>query len=257
MKLRLVSVAVRKFVSFNRRLSKVLDKKFPNFFGRTRNHHKDLKHHINELVQIKKGCRVLEVGGVDRPLLDKGEHFHYTGLDIEWRSDCDFLYDEFITQSITSPISKKFDLIISNTLFEHVEDNTKSFNVMFDALNEDGFMLHYIPSKNQFYSILTRMVGPTLQNLLIRYLRPNAMKGTGYRTYFDRCSPNEMESLCKKVGFCDVQIVPYYRATDYFAFFLPFYICVAVFEKIFEKFGWKYFACGMKIYASKIAKQSF
>ena len=46
-------------------------------------------------------------------------------------------------------------------------------------------------------------------------------------------------------------IKPYYRATDYFSFFIPAFVLVALFENLFKYFGLKMFASGMILFAKK------
>ena len=60
-----------------------------------------------------------------------------------------------------------------------------------------------------------------------------------------------MEKLCLDTGFKEVEIIPYFRATDYFAFFFPAFIVVSVFENIFEFFNLKIFANAFIIKANK------
>ena len=134
---------------------------------------------------------------------------------------------------------------------ENVPNNKKSVQSMYKSLNEGGQMVHYIPSKNHFYSICLRLVGPKIQKILIKHLRPEAISVTGYHAFFDKCSPYQMKKLCKKQGFIDVKIVPYYKATDYFGFFIPAYLFVAVFENFFEYLGLSQFASGFIITAKK------
>ena len=195
--------------------------------------------------------RVLEAGGVDRPLLKKFGNYTYFGMGIDDKPSCKDCYDKFLVQSIEERITDKFDLIISTTLLEHVPNNGKSVQAMYNAIKNDGLMVHYIPSKNHFYSICLRLVGPKLQKILIKYLRPEAITLTGYPAYFDKCSPNEMKKLCQAYGFKDVKVTCYYKATDYFAFFIPAYLFVAICENLFEYFGASYFSSGFIITAKK------
>ena len=77
------------------------------------------------------------------------------------------------------------------------------------------------------------------------------MEITGYPAYFDLCSFNEMNRLLLESGFRNVRIIPYYKAGDYFAFFTPLYIFVAIIENICEILNFKFFASGLIICAQK------
>ena len=111
----------------------------------------------------------------------------------------------FMFNSIEEKLPFKGDLIISTEMIEHVKNNQLSFKSMLEALNESGSIIHYIPSKNHFYSIILRIVGPKLQRILIKYLRPHAIETTGYPAFFSYCSPSEMKRLCNEVGFSNVE----------------------------------------------------
>jgi hypothetical protein len=242
---------IKKFIKINKAASKNLEINFPNFFGVKRNYHQDLIHILLGHIKNKKPQYILEAGGIDRPLLKKSNEYKYVGLDIESKPACFKIYDDFIVQSIELPLNKKFDLIISSTLLEHVNNNTASTTVIFNSLNDGGSTIHYIPSKGHFYSIILRLVGPRIQRIVIDNLRPEARVVSGYPAFFDKCSPSEIKRLFFEAGFTEVNVITYYRATDYFSFFLPAFIFVAIFENIFEALGVQRFASGMIVNASK------
>jgi len=241
---------LKRFVTFNRNICRFLEKEFPNFFCAPRCYNKDQRDMLTNIIIENKKMRILEVGGVDRPFLGKSKEYYYCGMDIDDKPSCYDCYDEFFVQSVEEKIAARFDLIISSHLMEHVPNNTRSVKSMYKALNEGGLMVHYIPSKYHFYSLCLRIVGPKLQKILIKHLRPEA-SDTGYPAFFDNCSPNQMKKLFYSQGFKNVEVIPYYKATDYFAFFLPAYLVVAVFENLFEYFGISSFSSGFIIHAVK------
>ncbi len=246
-----MKIFVKSFVAANRKFCRLLEKIFPKFFGSPRCYNRDQLKMIAEILQQRNDIKVLEAGGVDRPMLNKSSGFSYYGMDIDDKPSCYDCYDKFLVQSIEERITDKFDLIISTTLLEHVPNNKKSVKAMYDAINDDGLMIHYIPSRNHFYSICLRLVGPKLQKILIKYLRPEAFAVTGYPAFFDKCSPNEMKNLCRAQGFKDIEVICYYKATDYFAFFVPAYLLVAICENLFEYIGVTHFSSGFIIKAKK------
>lgn len=241
-----------RFVRFNLNLSKSLSVRFPNFFLGNKNPQKDLKEIIYTYISKKKNLNILEIGGIDRPMLKKSPDFYYSGLDIEKNENCNFLYDNFIVQSIEEEIKENFDIIISSTLMEHVKNNDKSFTNIYNSLNNGGVTLHYIPSKNHFYSIILRIVGPRLQRKIIKNLRPQAsLEVTGYPTFFHRCCERELHKLLIDTGFKDIKINPYFKAGDYFAFFTPLYLLITFLENFMERFDIRFFAAGLIVTAKK------
>ena len=150
------SLMIRAIVRFNQEISTALVTYLPTIFGSNRNASKDLNSRINYSVNETAPKTVLEIGGIDRPLLKKSSLYKYLGMDIDFRPDCNLVYDEFFVQSIEEKFTERSDLIISKTLLEHVKDNKKSITNMHEALNDGGLMVHYVPSKYHPYSLLLR-----------------------------------------------------------------------------------------------------
>ena len=239
-----------KLVSFNVKLSEIVDRKIFNF-AKKKGYVRQLLTCINEVIDGYEHCSVLEVGGTDKPLLKRSKGITYDGLDIEHKEHCESIYDSFFVQSIEHPIKKKYDIIISKAVLEHVHDNDASVKQMFKALQTGGYAIHYLPSKYHPYSLALKLLGSKWQRRLIIVLRPWAANETGYPAFFDKCSPKQMRKMFKTKGFNEIKILPFYRANDYFRFFLPFYLAVTLWENICEKFKWERFCSGFIIIARK------
>jgi SAM-dependent methyltransferase len=240
---------VRRLATANRERCRALERRFPRFFA-TPSYLRELERRIERDLDQTPGD-VLEVGGIDRPLLKKNERYTYDGLDVEERERCHQIYDTFLVQSIEEPLDRYYQLVFSTTVLEHVPDNRAAFESMYRALVPGGTIHHYTPSKNHPYALCLRLVGPRLQRLLIRHLRPNAVAVTGYPAFFDYCTPKQMRELALRTGFSDVDVKPYYRGTDYFAFFIPAFILVGAFENLCKRFGWDFFASGFVLSARR------
>ena len=239
-----------KVVSYNVKLSKIVDRKFPRFIAE-HNREDIMLCLINEIINDRDSCSVLEVGGINRPFLRRSKEFRYDGLDIKHTEQCENIYDNFTVQSIEEPVKYKYDLIISKSLLEHVRNNKASVTQMFEALLIGGCTIHYLPSKYHPYSLILRLVGPKWQSRLIKTLRPWAADITGYPAFFDKCSPREMIKLFECTGFENVKTILFFRANDYFRFFLPCYMIVTLWENICKKLQWEQFCSGFIIIARK------
>jgi hypothetical protein len=243
------------FVRINRLGARYLERRFPGFFVDSRSFGPDFRKIVRDSIEARPPKLILEPGGVDRPQLQKSSNYVYVGLDIDEKESCHEKYDRFLVQSIEQPIPlANVDLIISAALFEHVPDNESAFRNLYACLSERGVMHHYIPSGFHPYSIVLKLVGPKLQRWLIVNLRPGTIEGTGYPAFFDRCTPNALRKLLEDVGFRDIEIIPYYKAADYFAFFLPLYLAIAAFENVTEFLGLSTFSSGMIVTAYKTAQ---
>lgn len=239
-----------KLVSFNIRLSEIVDRNFRRFVHR-RNYEELILRSINKVTNNRDSCSVMEVGGTNRPLMKRSKEIRYDGMDIEYKEQCEHIYDNFIVQSIEEPIRNKYDLIISKALLEHVKDNDASVMQMYKALRPGGYTIHYLPSRYHPYSLAVRLVGPKWQIRLIKILRPLAVDITGYPVFFNKCSPKEMRKLFKHKGFKHVITTTFFRANGYFRFFLPFYIAVTLWENICKKLQWEQLCSGFIIIARK------
>lgn len=243
---------VKAFVGANRRAARALERRWPRFFLGDHDYLACLRQRVEADIASNAPQVVLEPGGIDRPFLEKGRGFRYIGVDIEERPDCYRVYDAFHVQSIEERLPVKVDMVVSTTLLEHVPDNRRSIATIHDALNPGGTTHHYIPSKNHPYALALRLVGPRLQKILIAWLRPEAAAVTGYPTFFSHCTPGQMHALFQETGFSSIDIQPFYRAADYFAFFLPTYLACVLFENACKALDMRAFASGFVI-SAKVA----
>ena len=241
-----------KFIGWNRRVANALAHKWPDAFGPPQpGYLVEMQQAIESLVETERPQAILEAGGIDRPMIERSPDFTFIGVDIDERPDCANLYDEFVVQSIEDPLDCPVDMIVSFTLMEHVPNNSRAVKSIFESLRPCGTTHHYIPSKLHPYSLALRTVGPRMQKMLIPHLRPGAEDVTGYPTFFDHCTPAAMEKLFREHGFTDIAVRPYYRANDYFAFFLPAYVLVSLFENLCRSMGIRQFASGFILSARK------
>ena len=139
----MVSV-IKWFVSFNIKICRFLERQHPNFFVGARSYGADLKEEIKKDIRTRQPSKIVEVGGIDRPLIQKSTEYEYIGVDIEVKDTCYEIYDKFYVQSIERELDITCGLIISTTLLEHVPNNKLSLRTIYCALEENGLMLHYL-----------------------------------------------------------------------------------------------------------------
>lgn len=243
---------LRRFVRLNRAASEWIAKRFPRLFANPQpSYRATLLERVARHIKHDKPGKVLEAGGVDRPVLARSTAYEFIGLDIDERPECARLYDRFIVQSIEAPLPESADMIISFTLLEHVPNNTASIKTMYDGLGVGGTTHHYVPSGLHPYSLALRIIGPHLQRRLIPILRPGAEEVTGYPAFFDLCTPHAMTAAFRVTGFTEIDVKPFYRANDYFAFFVPAFIVVTLFENVCRWLDLRALASGFVISARK------
>lgn len=240
---------IRRFVGANRALSRAAARRYRGFFEE-RSYRDEMLRRVESDLAREPGD-VLEVGGIDRPMLKRNAEFHYDGMDIDEKPRCHELYDRFLVQSIERPVERGYRMILSFTLLEHVRDNRAALDSIYRALEPGGTTHHYVPSRNHPYALCLRLLGRKLQRSLIAVLRPDSVGETGYPAFFDHCSPRAMAGLLTRIGFCEITITPYYRANDYFAFCFPAFVLVTAFENLCRRFGWSRFASGFVMSARR------
>lgn len=242
---------IKILVKMNRSASGYLKKKIPLIFGE-KSYNRAFVDELNRIVQelkSKNDVKILEVGGIDRPVLQKDKWCQYDGLDIEDKKECYDVYDHYYVQSIEQrlPQDKQYDLVVSKTLLEHVPNNEETFRTIYACLKNNGYSLHYLPCKNHPYSLCTRAVSHKWQKILIKYLRPQSVSVSGYKVYYNLCAPGELKRCLKAIGFKDISIKCFWNENDYFAFCLPAFIIVSLMNKIFQMLNLKYVASGMVV----------
>lgn len=77
------------------------------------------------------------------------------------------------------------------------------------------------------------------------------MEVSGYPAFFDYCSPADLIALAKTTGFRELEMRYYYKATDYFAFFVPLYLVVAMLENFCRLMRLNKFCSGILFIARK------
>ena len=94
---------LRGFISANRKCATWLERKFPGVFL-SPSYKTELENRIWHDIDKLHPSIILEVGGIDRPLLTKRPDYRYVGLDIEEQPDCYRVYDHFIVQTMRSQL---------------------------------------------------------------------------------------------------------------------------------------------------------
>ena len=180
---------------------------------------------------LKPGLRVLDVGGGKNPILDVGVKQQYdlriTGVDIcetELRQAPAGVYDDVVVGDIANvALPGRFDLIVSNTVLEHVEDTSAALANMSAALTSDGAVAHFMPNRHALFATAGRWMGNGLVRRLLHSTYPETRRQAGFPAYYNRCTPSAMTRLCRSVGLTDIEVTPFF-ASEYFRFFTPLHL---------------------------------
>lgn len=179
---------------------------------------------------VQPGMRVLDVGGGKWPLIDQTTKrrldLTITGLDVcaeELAAAPPGSYDRTIVGDVgTVTLTERYDLIVSQTVLEHVRDTRAAIANLSGALAEEGIMAHSLPCAYAGYTLLSRLLGNRLGPRLLWTLYPESRATSGFRAYYRECTPRRMRRLCEKAGLEQIDITPFF-ASEYFRFFVPLY----------------------------------
>lgn len=212
-----------------------------------------LREYVEGLLAAQSELRILEVGGSSRPFLPKGSGTEYVGLDIDQVVSNTGVYDRWMIRSVEDPIPGTYDFVFSAYLLEHVPDNRSSVANMSNCLETGGHLICLFPCGFHPYSMATRLVGHRLQKWLIRMLRPESLGRTGYPVHFDHCTPKAFGKLLEQNGMVVEKRIVAWGASNYFDFFVPFFLAIKLFNRIAQLFRLQLFSSGMLVHARKMA----
>jgi SAM-dependent methyltransferase len=195
--------------------------------------------------------RVLDVGG------GKTWHFppHYKewyginliGLDIDAAEmEPNQLLDEKIECDVVESIPiepDSVDLVMVHSGIEHFHDNQRFLRNAFAALRPGGFLLAQFPNRYAPFAVANRLLPKQVTRRLLDAAMGNAAKELGFQAYYDRTHYSGFRRMFESAGFKELYYSPGFYSSDYFAFFVPFFMLSYAFDAL-------RFATGIKNLAS-------
>ena len=176
------------------------------------------------------GLRILDVGGGKRPQIDpeikQRLGLYVVGLDIdadELRQAPKDAYDETVVGDVAEvPLTGEFDLIISKAVLEHTQHNPRVIRNLASALKAGGRMAHCIPCRNALFARVNMLLGNETARRILFALQPGKKNTSGFRAYYDCCTPSHMTRLCEENGLHVTGLSAHF-SSDYCSFFAPLY----------------------------------
>ena len=226
--------------------------KFYNRIFNISNYHidNDFLSKLNLISKNNNINKILEIGCSDRPFLTKNEKWSYDGLDIDSKVNANKYFNKFYCQDIQDKIIGNYDLIFSKYLLEHVENVPLAYNNMFEALKKGGSMVHIYPIGFHPFSIIAKLFPNSIVKKLISILRPDSVKTTGYKAYYNLGLSYSLVNFFKKNNY-KYEIKYYYSAEDYFSFLFPIGIIIYFFDRICSLLNIHIFSSGVMVCIKK------
>jgi SAM-dependent methyltransferase len=149
---------------------------------------------------------------------------------------------------------RKFDLIISHMLLEHLDDPLQAHRNFFDALNRGGRCVHIYPSPNNLPLALNRLLPEAVSSRLLKLAQPGRDLGGAsrkFKAYYRMCGAPSLRlaATFEKLGYAIVQHTGYVGHT-YYERCEPAAALERRLRKIILKFQWP-LTCGCLLILQK------
>jgi len=188
---------------------------------------------------LKDHMVVYDVGAGKKPYaspeLKRRMNLKVIGLDIdggELARAPEGSYDETVVADISDFRGNgDGDLLICQVVLEHVEDNDKAFKAMASILKPSGIALMLVPCRHALYAKLNIMLPEELKKKILFSIYPYFSYHSGFRSYYDKCSPEEFREMAADNGF-EVLEVNKYFLSGYFRFFFPLHFLLRLWKVV-------------------------
>ena len=242
---------LKKFFRWQQKLSAAFDKTFldPSYttYGTTDFHTSLIPHYI------QSNSLVYDIGGGKCPhifpALKAERHIRTVGVDIDSR-ELSLApaggYDRILCVDITTARGESDgDFIISRSVLEHVKDTRAALTNMATFLKPGGRIIAYAPCRNAWFARLNMLLPEGLKRKLIDYFYADAglAKVMGFKAYYNRCTPREIESIAREAGLAVVERRLYYMS-NYFGFFTPLHIVWRFYQILVRLIGTRQYCEG-------------
>lgn len=167
--------------------------------------------------------------------------------DLRQNTDVDF---SLLANGESLPFEPRtFDLVVSQWAAEHFENPPLVFSEISRVLKQGGSCVVFTTCAYNYIPIISKLVGPKLQNLLIAaFLR--RPKHESYPTHYRANTPKTLASLSKDSGLVVHEIIyvgnPFYLSFSVFLFRLAL-----LFERITDRKGLRH----LKLYLLFVARK--
>jgi len=177
------------------------------------------------------GATVYDIGGGKQPFFSaeaRAAHcLRVVGVDIsaeELACAAPGLYDERWAVDVTELRGAgDGDLVVCQALLEHVKDVERAVAAIRTCLAPGGHVCVFVPCRNALFARLNRLLPEGLKRRILFAIYPHTARAQGFPSYYDRCTPDELDRLFRAVGLELVEERLYY-VSKYFFFFYPAYL---------------------------------
>ena len=159
------------------------------------------KNKIIESIASRQSGSVLEIGGGANPFLTKEQvvdyKLDYTVVDIseeEIEKNATRYFQNEVCDLSIKPLDRKFDLIFSKMVLEHISKPDQLHKNIYGMLNEGGRVIHFYATMYGLPSMLNLVLPDTLSDFIVYKLQGRDSHDNGkFEAYYNQCfGPTEL-----------------------------------------------------------------
>jgi len=249
-----------RFIAANRRLSQATEDRFPAAFKR--HLHTLYKHKVADLLNGRPGQIVLDIGaGKDCPFLPftKEPQGHLIiAVDNSAEQLCSNLLLErkIVADAAVRGLpfrESSIDLIVSQSVVEHLRDNAVFFENCARILRPGGLLIHTFPCKFAPFALINQLLPNKLTRRLLALFQPQWQEDCGFPAFYDRCYFSAVRALLEHNGFENAQFIFRYYQSIYFDFFFPLYTLMSAYDLLLSILQIRNLACAILVTAERPA----
>jgi SAM-dependent methyltransferase len=177
-------------------------------------------------------CPVIyDVGGGKNPYISNEQKLKLNavvvGLDIS-QAELDAAppntYDRVVCADIsTYRGNHDADVVICQTLMEHVQDVPRAFAALSEILKPGGILLIFVPSRNAVFARLNLILPEALKRRILFAIFPHTRRAQGFASFYNHCTPAAFRTLAEE-NLLDVVDLRLFYCSMYFSFFTPLHV---------------------------------
>ncbi|HYD45100.1 MAG TPA: methyltransferase domain-containing protein [Phenylobacterium sp.] len=220
---------LRTFVSLNVAVSEALDRVLPPALRRDGN--VDFRAQALPSV-LKPGALIYDLGGGSRPCISAEEKQRHdqrvVGLDIsaeELAAAPAGVYDTAIAADLCSFVGPgDGDVAICQATLEHVPDTAGAIRAIASCMAPGGRSALFAPCRNAVFARLNLALPEDFKRRMLFAVFPHKAEGhDGFKAYYNRCTPREIEQLAAANGLV-VEQRRLFWVSSYFKAFVPAFL---------------------------------
>jgi SAM-dependent methyltransferase len=143
------------------------------------------------------------------------------------------------------------DLMASRSVLEHLA-NLESFVAEASrTMRPGGYFIHLAPCRFAPFAVMNRLIPNRVARKLLYFTNPNIKGICGFPAVYDRCTPAALRRLFTAHGFEIEECRPSYYQSQYYSFFLPFFLLSTAYELVIQALGWETLCAHVLIVARK------